>query len=89
MSSITYSNLILKKRESRINGGSHLQYNGLRVIETVKLTANSTSCKPKGIIWYSWFYFFYGILVDRRDRFKIWSYEFGNECDVCVLNDTF
>lgn len=50
MSSITYSNLILKRRESRINGGSHLQYNGLRAIETVKLTANSASCKPKGII---------------------------------------
>ncbi|TMX01788.1 hypothetical protein EJD97_023529 [Solanum chilense] len=49
MSSITYSNLILKKRESRINGGSHLQYNGLRAIEAVKLTANSASCKPKAV----------------------------------------
>lgn len=81
MSSITYSNLILKRRESRINGGSHLQYNGLRAIETVKLTANSASCKPKGIIWSSWLFFFFfdDILVDRRDGFKIWSYEFGNE----------
>lgn len=52
MSSITYSNLILKKKESRINGGFHLQYNGLRAIENVKLSPNSASCKPKGIMLY-------------------------------------
>lgn len=53
MSSITsscYSNLILKKKESRINCGSYLQYNGLRAIETVQMPANSASSKPKGII---------------------------------------
>ncbi|KAJ8527034.1 hypothetical protein K7X08_029511 [Anisodus acutangulus] len=44
-----YSNVILKKRESRINGGSHLQYNGLRAIETVQMPASSAAYKPKAV----------------------------------------
>ncbi|KAM3396587.1 3-oxoacyl-OS-acyl-carrier-protein [Capsicum galapagoense] len=52
MSSITsscYSNLILKKRESRINGGFHLQYNGLRAIESVQMPASSVAYRPKAV----------------------------------------
>uniref|UniRef100_O82520 3-oxoacyl-[acyl-carrier-protein] synthase I, chloroplastic n=1 Tax=Capsicum chinense TaxID=80379 RepID=O82520_CAPCH len=54
MSSITsscYSNLILKKKESRINGGFHLQYNGLRAIESVQMPASSVAYKPKVVKW--------------------------------------
>ncbi|KAM3263122.1 hypothetical protein P3L10_000116 [Capsicum annuum] len=50
MSSITsscYSSSILKNQESRINGGFHLQYNGLRAIESVQLPASSVAYKPK------------------------------------------
>ncbi|XP_060211015.1 3-oxoacyl-[acyl-carrier-protein] synthase I, chloroplastic-like isoform X1 [Lycium barbarum] len=52
MSSITcscHSNLILKNRESRINGGSHLQYNGLKAIETVQMPASSAAYKTKAV----------------------------------------
>ncbi|CAN4127199.1 unnamed protein product [Withania somnifera] len=52
MSSITnscYSNFILKKRESRFNGGSYLQYNGLRAVETVQMPASSAAYKPKAV----------------------------------------
>ncbi|XP_060211018.1 3-oxoacyl-[acyl-carrier-protein] synthase I, chloroplastic-like [Lycium barbarum] len=52
MSSITascYSNLILKKRESRINGVSNLQYNGLRAIETIQMPTSSAAYKPKDV----------------------------------------
>ncbi|KAM3321553.1 hypothetical protein P3S67_002704 [Capsicum chacoense] len=52
MSSITsscYCSSILKNQESRINGGFHLQYNGLRAIESVQLPASSVAYKPKAV----------------------------------------
>uniref|UniRef100_A0A089NBJ3 3-oxoacyl-[acyl-carrier-protein] synthase I, chloroplastic n=1 Tax=Capsicum annuum TaxID=4072 RepID=A0A089NBJ3_CAPAN len=52
MSSITsscYSSLILKKKESRINGGFNLQYNEPKAIETVQMPASSVAYKPKAV----------------------------------------